>query len=198
MLEAAIGALQRDGVAGMSFTGVLDESGAARGAIYHHFPGGKRQLVAEAASRNAEAVREGLAGLPGATPSELVEAFLTAVRPVVRGSAGGGGCAVAAVTVGVEVGDDLRALAARQFESWIGAVAQRLRETGLSDEQATDLATTLIVLLEGAHVLCRAAGDLEPFERAARLALAMCERTTPVVGRKPPRTSGRRRKASPD
>jgi prevent-host-death family protein len=37
----------------MSFTDILaSSSGAARGAIYHHFPGGKTQLVAEAAQRN--------------------------------------------------------------------------------------------------------------------------------------------------
>ncbi|MEU3069077.1 hypothetical protein ABZ712_19585 [Streptomyces sp. NPDC006906] len=34
---------------GMSFTDVLTQSGAARGAIYHHFPGGKNQLATEAA-----------------------------------------------------------------------------------------------------------------------------------------------------
>ena len=50
MIEATVEALQRQGVAGMSFTGVLAASGAARGAIYHHFPGGKAQIVAEAAA----------------------------------------------------------------------------------------------------------------------------------------------------
>ena len=38
----------------MSFTEILDASGAARGAIYHHFPGGKTQLVAEAAAASDE------------------------------------------------------------------------------------------------------------------------------------------------
>jgi hypothetical protein len=31
----------------------------------------------------------------------------------------------------------------------------------------------LIALLEGAHVMCRAAGTLEPFDRAARAAVAL-------------------------
>jgi hypothetical protein len=33
----------------------------------------------------------------------------------------------------------------------------------------------LITLLEGTHVLCRAAGNLEPFEQAARTAAALTQ-----------------------
>lgn len=61
MVGAAVVALQRRGMAGMSFTEILTTSGAARGAIYHHFPGGKSQLVAEAAARNGADVRAQLA-----------------------------------------------------------------------------------------------------------------------------------------
>ena len=56
MIDATVTALQRRGVAGMSFTDVLASSGAARGAIYHHFPGGKTQIVTEAAARNGQDV----------------------------------------------------------------------------------------------------------------------------------------------
>ncbi|MQY31444.1 hypothetical protein NRB56_70530 [Nocardia sp. RB56] len=42
----------------------------------------------------------------------------------------------------------------------------------MSPEAEADLARLLIALLEGAQVLCRAAGDREPFERAARAVLA--------------------------
>jgi len=88
MISAAIGLLQRRGLAAMSFTDVLAESGAARGAIYHHFPGGKQQLALEAARRNAEDVRGHLHELPAHLPREVVEAFLGTVRPVVQASAG--------------------------------------------------------------------------------------------------------------
>jgi AcrR family transcriptional regulator len=154
----------------MSFTEVLERSGAARGAIYHHFPGGKTQLVAEAAERNGKDVRAHLASLPAGSPLEVVESFLAAVRPVVEASASGGGCAVAAITVD---GGELRPVAAGAFESWVGQLAERLTTAGLAPDEAADLASTLIILLEGAHVLCRASGDLEPFERAVRTAVAL-------------------------
>src|SRR5690349_14109150 len=102
MIDAATTALRRRGMAGMSFSDVLAASGGARGAIYHHFPGGKRQLVAEAAGRNGQDVLTHLGQLPTDSPLAVVEAFLAGVRPVIAESARGSGCAVAAVTVHVD------------------------------------------------------------------------------------------------
>lgn len=181
MVEATIQALQRHGVAGMSFTNVLHDSGAARGAIYHHFPGGKTQLVAEAAARNGADVRASLETLPAGDPLTVVQAFLDAVRPVLVASTAGGGCAIAALTVtAADEGrsdTDLHGVAASIFASWAQVLADRLQPAGHPDpaglphDDAVGLATTLIMLLEGAHVLCRATGTLEPFEQAARTAL---------------------------
>jgi TetR/AcrR family transcriptional repressor of lmrAB and yxaGH operons len=172
MVEAAVEALRRRGVAGMSFTDVLRASGAARGAIYHHFPGGKSQLVAEAAAHNGHDVRAHLATLPSSSPLAVVEAFLAAVRPVVEASTTGGGCAVAAVTVGAD-DDGLRQVASTAFTSWVDQLTERFTTAGVKPTEAAGLATTLITLLEGAHVLCRAAGTLEPFDQAAATAVAL-------------------------
>ncbi|WP_042368830.1 TetR/AcrR family transcriptional regulator [Streptacidiphilus neutrinimicus] len=174
MIDATVEALRRRGVAGMSFTEVLRDSGAARGAIYHHFPGGKGQLVAEAASRNGRDVRANLAALPADDPLALVESFLALIRPVVECSATGSGCAVAAVTIASgEPAENasLREVAATAFASWTDALAARLRVSGLAPDAATDLATTLLALLEGAQVLCRAEGSVAPFDRMTRTAL---------------------------
>ncbi len=167
MLDATVQALQRHGVAGMSFTQVLADSGAARGAIYHHFPGGKTQLVAEAAQRNGADINAHLGALPAADPQEVVRAFLAAVRPVLAASTTGGGCAVAAVTVGEPGDESTRAVASTVFQSWTQTLTERLTTAGLEPGQAHGLAVTLITLLEGAHVLCRAAGTLEPYDQTA-------------------------------
>jgi TetR/AcrR family transcriptional repressor of lmrAB and yxaGH operons len=182
MIEATVAALQRLGVAGMSFTEVLAASGAARGAIYHHFPGGKAQIVAEAATLNGQDVRAHLAALPAGSPPAVVRAFLAAVRPVVQASATGGGCAVAAITVraGTDAENDaLRQVAATAFASWADQLAERLLTAGLAPGEAADLAAMLIALLEGAHVMCRAAGTLQPFDQAARAATAFAESQYP-------------------
>lgn len=176
MISAAIGLLQRHGLAAMSFTDVLADSGAARGAIYHHFPGGKQQLALEAATRNAEDVRGHLHALPAHTPRGLVQAFLVDVRPVLQASAEGAGCAIAAVTVagGSAIADQsaLRDVAAGAFTGWVGELTGKLTHAGMTPAQATDLATLMIATLEGAHILCRAAGSVAPFDRAAAALLS--------------------------
>jgi len=195
MLAAATEALRRSGVAGMSFTEVLGASGAARGAIYHHFPGGKAQLVSEAAGQHGAEVLGHLATLSGDSPTEVVRAFLAAVRPVVAASAAGSGCAVAAVALsptgpagtadpvgptgpagagagaaagtGTGTGTGTTEVAAAAFDSWVGQLTATLTTAGAPPTEAAELASALIALLEGAHVLCRAASDLAPFDRAA-------------------------------
>jgi AcrR family transcriptional regulator len=188
MVDAAVTALRRHGVAGMSFTEILEVSGAARGAIYHHFPGGKAELVAEAAARNAREVRAHFERLPATDPRQLVTDFLALVRPVVIESSTGCSCAVAAVALGYQDSADqaLQQASAAAFDSWVAVLADRLAATGLPPDDAGDLATTLITLLEGAHVLCRAAASIEPYDRMCRTATAM------VASRYPAKPRGRR------
>jgi TetR/AcrR family transcriptional regulator, lmrAB and yxaGH operons repressor len=160
----------------MSFTQILADSGAARGAIYHHFPGGKNQLVAEAAARNGEDVDSQLGLLPTSTPSGVVDAFLTAIEPVLAASVAGTSCAVAAIAMGTDesaAGSPLRQVAADAFGAWASTLTARLVVAGLPAQDAEDLAVTLITLLEGAHVQCRAAGNLDPYEHVARAVTAL-------------------------
>ncbi|MBT2407937.1 MULTISPECIES: TetR family transcriptional regulator [unclassified Streptomyces] len=157
MLEAAVQALQWRGVAGMSFTELLRDSGAARGAIYHHFPGGKAQLVAEAATRNGQDIRAHLAALPAGSPHAVVEAFLTFVRPVIEAATTGSGCAVAAVTVDPE-SDTLREVAATAFGSIDPATA-----TGAAAEQLEATQRTLGVTPNMARAMANSPAALKGF-----------------------------------
>ena len=177
MIEAAVHALRRDGVEGMSFTDVLRESGAARGAIYHHFPGGKSQLVAEAATDNGSEVRALLARLPAESPAAVVRGFLALIRPVVQESAGGSGCAVAAAAMASSPHDHdrLHDAATTAIGSWITELAGRFGAAGLARAEAHELACTLVTILEGAHVLARATGGIECFDETARAVTALIE-----------------------
>jgi AcrR family transcriptional regulator len=171
MVDAAIDALRRDGVAGMSFTDVLEASGAARGAIYHHFPGGKSELVAEAVDRNARDVSAQLSQLRPGSPRSVVKEFTALIRPVVEASAAASSCAVAAgAMAGSEQRDRhlLQRAAGDAIASWINVLRERLEQSGVEPRGAAELASLLIATLEGAHVLVRAERRIEPFDQAAR------------------------------
>ena len=108
LIAAAVRSLQHDGAEGMSFTGVLSASGAARGAIYHHFPRGKSQLVAEAAADNGSEVRARLAQLPAESPAAVVRGFL-ATSPTMETS-----------MEGVFAAGDVRSGSTKQLGSAVG------------------------------------------------------------------------------
>jgi AcrR family transcriptional regulator len=168
MVEAAAGLLRSRGLAAMSFTDVLAVSGAARGVIYHHFPGGKAELAREAAAWTGRSVRVRLAALDADDPETVVTSFLAAVRPVVAESAAGSGCAVAAVTGEcAQLDAELTAVSHGALRSWVDELDRHLRRTGASADAAAVLSTLMITFLEGTHVLCRAEGNLEPFDSGA-------------------------------
>jgi TetR/AcrR family transcriptional regulator, lmrAB and yxaGH operons repressor len=168
MIRATAESMRRNGLAGTSFTEVLEQSGAARGAIYHHFPGGKAELAEAAVRLTGNDVAAALDALPdGRTAAEIVDAFLRAVRPVVRESARGAGCAVAAAATEAQPDTPLQLASREALRRWRAVLASRLTAAGCERRAAAELAALLIASLEGVHVLCRAEGSLKPFDAVA-------------------------------
>src|SRR5579871_4596615 len=129
MIERTAVLLAKKGLQGASFSAILEASGAPRGSLYHHFPGGKDELVLaalEAAGKRASAF---LARLSGRTAPEVAEAFLALWRGVLAASEFRAGCAVVAVTVAAEEPAMLDRCAA-VFRGWRARLAALLEEGG--------------------------------------------------------------------
>lgn len=168
MIEAAAGLFRTRGLTATSFTDVLDASGAARGAIYHHFPGGKAQLARDAVVWTGTSVLGRLAMITANSPEAVVTQFLASVRPAVEQSAGGASCAVAAVTVEAAQGDpELTAVVNEALQSWVAEMHRQLLAAGAEPQAAAAMSFLMVTFLEGAHVLCRAAGNLGPFDQGS-------------------------------
>lgn len=168
MIEAAADLLQVGGLSAASFTDVLDASGAARGAIYHHFPGGKAELARDAVGWTGQRIRRNLAQIEAQEPTEFVAAFLQIVRPVMERAAAGRSCAVAVVTVEYGQRDaELTAAAHDALQSWVDELSTGLIGLGVDEPVARRTGAFMIIFLEGAQVLCRATGSVAPFEQAA-------------------------------
>ncbi|MFT4099145.1 MAG: TetR/AcrR family transcriptional regulator [Rhodoblastus sp.] len=166
MIEQAALSLARRGLQRTSFSEVLEAAGAPRGSLYHHFPGGKDELVLgalQAAGDFALAAVEGGAGKPAA---EIAAAFADVWRTILIRSDFGAGCAIAAVTVAADSPDLLDRTGAI-FRAWTARLAALLTEGGVSPERALALAVTLIAALEGGVLLARAQRSMEPFELVA-------------------------------
>jgi AcrR family transcriptional regulator len=165
MIGGAAELLSRRGLRGTSFSELLDATGAPRGSIYHHFPGGKEELVGETVRMIGDRLLRAMARLAGQPADEVVAAFVAMWRRVLTGSDLRGGCSVAAVVVdaGDEFGDVV-AVASGVFAGWVSALESLLVGGGIPVDRAARLALTVLAGVEGAMVLARAGEDLGPFD----------------------------------
>jgi TetR/AcrR family transcriptional repressor of lmrAB and yxaGH operons len=166
MVAGAARLLAFRGLQETSFSEVLELTGAPRGSIYHHFPGGKDQLIASAIDFAGSNAMAAIGLSTGKTAEEVTTHFLGMWREVLVRSKYKAGCSVLAVTIATE-SSDLLDHAAAVFRTWRERLAELLRDGGLEPHDASRFAAILIAGTEGAVVLSRAEQSMEPFELVA-------------------------------
>jgi TetR/AcrR family transcriptional repressor of lmrAB and yxaGH operons len=166
MVAGAAELLARRGLQATSFSEILERSGAPRGSVYHHFPGGKDQVIGSALDLAGDRAIELLDRKAGVSAEEMAAWFLHIWREVLVRSNYDAGCAVLAVTVAAD-SPELRDHAAEVFRSWRRRLAELLEQGGLQPRDADRFAATLIASSEGAVALSRAERSLEPFDLVA-------------------------------
>jgi TetR/AcrR family transcriptional repressor of lmrAB and yxaGH operons len=168
MVRAAATLIGARGVSGTSFMDVLEASGAPRGSIYHHFAGGKRQLVAEAVEWTSEQVQAHQRGCNATTPAGVIEHFVELWRQIVTSSGAHAGCPIAALATDPYADDpQLTAAVERAFEVWTALLTDQLDRAGMKGSDALAVATTTVAAMEGALILCRARGSVTPLDAIA-------------------------------
>ena len=166
MIAGAARLLAQRGLQATSFSTVLAETHAPRGSIYHHFPGGKEELVTAAIEATLQHALNLIDHDIGASAVQVTQSFLAAWRALLTYGHFDAGCALVAVTVAAET-DPVRQRAAEAFRAWRGKLARALEAGGLSEADAGSTATLLLAASEGAVVICRAEQDIGPFEVVA-------------------------------
>jgi AcrR family transcriptional regulator len=167
LLDGARRLLAEKGYAGMELRDVAERGKAPRGSIYYHFPGGKRQLAAEAAALEGTEIgtmiERSLAeyGVRG-TLAKFGEIFRRRVADHPERI----GCPVAAAALARPEDPALAAAATAAFQSWEEPIAAALRKEGVAAEDAETFAGLVISTVEGAVVRARAAGDPAPLDSA--------------------------------
>src|SRR5919198_642303 len=160
MIESAMALVAEHGVDGTSFSQVIEHSGAPRGSIYHHFPGGKAQLMEEATRYGGDLIAAGLrAALEQEDPIAAIDSVVNFWRGVLRQTNFAVGCPVVAATVEGDRTPDARAAAAETFNRWEQLHIQILERAGVPTDRARSVATMLVAAVEGAVILSRAEGS---------------------------------------
>ena len=184
MLASATTVLAQAGPSGVTIDRVLSASGAPRGSVYHHFPGGRNEIIARAGQLAAEqaigryrelAADHDATGFLGALTDEWKQ-YLTDhdFRQ---------GCPILALAVDdpSEV-PELGIAVADTFVTWRTTLARVLERDGLPTARSERLATLIITAVEGAVAMCRSTRTTAPLEDIAT------ELRTLIVGALQPTT----------
>src|SRR5258708_35337993 len=100
MVLSALYLIAECGVQGTSIADVLERSGAPRGSVYHHFPGGKDEIVGAAMEYMATDARVPLRALHRCDVAGIVTGFIN----LWRGGLARRGVAARDATDGVTLG----------------------------------------------------------------------------------------------
>jgi AcrR family transcriptional regulator len=167
---------------GYSATGVKQIVTAAQapfGSLYHHFPGGKEELGAEAIRLSGARYEELIPAIfdPAPDPATGVRWFFAGAAEHLVETDYADACPIATVALEVSSSSEpMRRACAAVFESWIDAGTARLTVPGLTAEQARELTIAMIAALEGAFVLARALRSTEPLAIAGETVARTVER----------------------
>jgi AcrR family transcriptional regulator len=168
MIQSAALLFRERGVQGTAFADVLEHSGAPRGSVYHHFPGGKDQLAEEATRYAGDFIAAGLAAaLAQDDPIAALDTFISMWTDILRHSDFAAGCPIVAATLEGDRSPHVRDAAGAAFGNWEQLLSVAIAARGIPGERARSLATLLIAAIEGAVVLARAQRSTAPLERVA-------------------------------
>ncbi|WP_198653011.1 TetR/AcrR family transcriptional regulator [Actinocorallia populi] len=177
MIRSAIELIRRRGVAATSFADVLADSGAPRGSVYHHFPGGKPQLVEEATRGAAEHLSAGMARVLEASDAPgALRALAGLWRRGLEAGDYAVGCPIVAAALGTE--RCARDVAGTAFETWRDLIADRLVADGAERRRARSVAMLVVGGLEGALVIAQAQRTSAPLDEAVEELSILCRSVT--------------------
>lgn len=188
MVLAAVELLRERGVDGVTLEDVLSRSGAPRGSIYHHFPGGRAQIIDEAAQLSGDAISRLIADAADRGPAAVVDELTTFWRKLLRKHKFGVGCPVVSIAVSAAPDSALARHANQIFRTWHGLITDCLTADGLDTAAARRLATMSLGAIEGAITMCRATSSPQPLDDVnAELKLLLAARTLFAAGAPTPK-----------
>ncbi|MFG3422855.1 TetR/AcrR family transcriptional regulator [Micromonospora sp. NPDC049460] len=163
--------MQRQGYDGTGVKQISVEAGATLGSVYHFFPGGKQELAVAAIRHGDQEFADLLRAIldQAADPAEAVISCARALAEALRDSDWTDGCPVTSTALGTASrAPDIQQAAAEAFAHWRGLVADKLRRAGIAEDDAQDLAHTVISTLEGAELAAQVSRSDRPLLTAGR------------------------------
>jgi AcrR family transcriptional regulator len=171
ILTAAAELMRRKGYGAVGMKDIAEASGAPIGSLYHHFRGGKVQIVGEALVNAGQAY--GLL-IPSIVDEytdlgAAIDGVFTQAAEDMAATRFANMCPVASIAAEVaDTVEELRETSAGVFTDWVDGGTAYFHARGLDEPRARELTLALIGALEGAFVLARTLRSTEPLLAAGR------------------------------
>jgi AcrR family transcriptional regulator len=163
------------GYDGATLAKISQATGLGKASLYHHFPGGKDEMVTAVLEYIERWLKENILKALHSEGNVLtrLERMCEAIDKLYEG--GQQPCLFAILLMGsardifnAKVGDLLRI--------WIDEVAKVLIESGVDKKEAIDRAEDAVILIQGALILAQGLNDPAPFKRiVGRLPQQLCQ-----------------------
>jgi AcrR family transcriptional regulator len=183
ILYATARLFQRQGYPGTGMKQIASESEAPFGSIYHFFPGGKDELSEEVLRLSGRMYAVMLAPILTDAPDPVTAArsFFEGAAQTLRDTDYEDACPIATVALEVaSTNERLRLATAAVFEEWIAGCAAYFEAAGIAAQEARMLALSMLSLLEGAFIFCRAGRSTEALEVAGEAFARQVEAALPA------------------
>lgn len=184
MIVAARGLYRERGYVGTAFSNVLTESGAPRGSVAYHFPGGKDELAREVVRTHSTDTRTWFKHMAAkcSTPAELARMVLLGTRDHLVKTGYSEGCPIGAIVVeSVHATERLASEAGQAFSATIDTLATLFEGLGAKPEQAAEWALTVVTGFEGALIVAKATRSPAAFDSLVEIVETQMAASTPVA-----------------
>lgn len=177
LLHSAVTLMCDRGVHATGLADLLAHSHTARASLYHHFPGGKIELMTEA-TRSAGAVITDLLDRlsAGRDPAESVDAIVGYWKYRLVDSDYRRGCPILAASQAGPEATAVRDAAAEVFAAWVEKISATLAGPGFTLATARSVASTIVSSVEGAIARSRSARSTAPLDDVAGSLRTMLDR----------------------
>jgi AcrR family transcriptional regulator len=175
IIDSSAELFRRQGYTGTGVKQIVEAANAPFGSVYHFFPGGKEQLAAETIRFSGQLYIQLFATIAMQAPDVLsaVRDFFAGAAETLEETDYADACPIATVALEVaSTSEPLREATAEVFDTWIIGATEYFAAAGIPRETARELAFTMLCLLEGAFIFCRAMRTIEPLQIAGASAVA--------------------------
>jgi len=184
IIDSSAELFRRQGYTATGVKQIVAAANAPFGSIYHFFPGGKEQLGVEAIRSSGQLYMQLFATIAMQAPDVLsaVEEFFAGAAETLQETDYADACPIATVALEVaSTSEPMREATAEVFDSWISGATEYFAAAGIERETARELALTMLSLLEGAFIFCRAMRTTEPLQVAGASAVTVVQAALAAV-----------------